>query len=59
MATTFHEPEIIDNLREIFNNTCKKISEKDNITEYLCPCGYIISESEEAALKVRSIVCGF
>lgn len=37
MATTFHEPEIVDNLRQIFDKSCEKINRKDNITEYFCP----------------------
>lgn len=59
MTTTFHESEVANNLRQALSKSCKKFNTKDNITEYLCTCGYIITEDENTALKVRSIACGF
>lgn len=59
MVTTFHESEVADNLRLILKKSCEKINRKDPITEYFCPCGYIITEDEKAALIVNSTSCGF
>jgi predicted RNA-binding Zn-ribbon protein involved in translation (DUF1610 family) len=62
MSTTFHEPDVVDNLKKILNHTCKKISNEEEISEYFCPCGYVITETEKDqknALTVMSNICGF
>ena len=61
MSTTFHESDVVDNLKKILNNTCKKISDEEEISEYFCPCGYVITETEKqnSALTVRSAICDY
>ena len=62
MSTTFHEPDVVDNLKKILNHTCKKISDEEEISEYFCPCGYVQTETEKgqkSAFIVRSAICGF
>lgn len=62
MSTIFHGPDAIDNLNKILNSTCKKISDEEKISEYLCPCGYVQTEIEKGqkiVLTVRSAICGF
>lgn len=61
MSITFHEPNVVDNLKKILDNTCKKISngEEEEISEYFCTCGYLQIEDKKSALTVRSVSCGF